>query len=69
MEILDGPAGLFIYRRDTDGDRRWVVVNFHDEPRRLDLGEGLSVEVASDAANAGAPFSGQVGANQALVLA
>jgi alpha-glucosidase len=69
MEILDGPEGLFVYRRDADGDRRWVVVNFRDEPTRLELDGSLSVEVASDSAEAGEPFRGRIGANQALILA
>jgi alpha-glucosidase len=69
MEILDGPDGLLVYRRDADGDRRWVVVNFRDEPTRLELDASLSVEVASDAANEGESFRGRVGPDQALVLA
>jgi hypothetical protein len=68
MEILDGPEGLFVYRREADGDRRWVVVNFRDEPTRLGLDESLSVELASDAADEGGAFRGRVGADQALIL-
>jgi alpha-glucosidase len=68
MEILDGPEGLLVYRRDADGDRRWVLVNFRDEPTRLALDGSLSVEVASDGAEEGEPFRGRVGADQALIL-
>jgi alpha-glucosidase len=69
MKILDGPAGLFVYRRDAGDDRRWVVVNFRDEPTPLELDGSLSVEVASDGAEEGEPFRGRVGADQALILA
>ncbi len=63
----DDPAVL-AWTRSADGDRRAVAVNFTAEERRLDLPGDWSVEVASDGAGEGAPWSGRLGPDQAVVL-
>ncbi len=76
FERLHVADGVLAYRR-TLGDHDWVVViNFTDQPRTVKgavpdqavLFEGLTVVLASDGSGEQAPFSGTVGADQALVL-
>ena len=64
----DEEAYLLAYRRECDDDQRTVLVNFRDQPARFDPGERLEIEVASDGAHEGEPFSGDVRARQALIL-
>jgi alpha-glucosidase len=55
-------------RASTDGDRRAVIVNFTDEPRRVGVDGDWTVEVASDGAGEGGRYEGAVAGDQALVL-
>ncbi|MCZ6463515.1 MAG: alpha-amylase family glycosyl hydrolase [Proteobacteria bacterium] len=66
--LLPAAEGLLAYRRQCDDDQRTVLVNFRDQPARFDPGERLEIEVASDGAHEGEPFSGDVRARQALIL-
>jgi alpha-glucosidase len=63
---LDGP--VLGYVRTGEGDERVVLVSFADEAVPVDIGTGQVVEVASDGAGEGRPFSGVLGGAQAVVL-
>lgn len=70
--LLEGPAGVLAWDRAEGADRRRLVVNFTGVAIALgDLGgtsEGWTVTVATDGIGEGAPFGGQLAADQALVL-
>jgi len=70
LTLLDDVAeGVLAYIREGGDDRRAVVINFTDQA--LDcIHPALTgtVEVASDGVGEGAPFSGVLGPDQALVL-
>jgi alpha-glucosidase len=68
--FLDAPGGVLAYTRVAadGGDRRAVLVNFTDAPCEVPLDEAWVVEVASDGAGEVAPFAGELGPSQALVL-
>jgi alpha-glucosidase len=65
---LPAPEGLLAFRRRHAGDERTVVVSFRDETVAWSLAGAWEVAIASDGAGEGAPYSGQVGPEQALVL-
>ncbi len=70
LEVLDAPEGVLAWSRVHAADRRTVAVNFTGAPRPVPLdGDGWVVEVASDGAGEGRPWSGRLGADQAVVLA
>jgi len=63
----DAPEGvLVIERAAADGDRRTILVNFTDDPRRV-TAEGR-VAVASDGAGEGAAFTGLLAPSGAVVV-
>jgi alpha-glucosidase len=64
LELLDSPDPLLAFRRTHGGDERIVAVSF-GAPAELDL-EG-QVVVAS-AGEAGQPFSGRLGADEAVIV-
>ncbi|MDP8953803.1 MAG: alpha-amylase family glycosyl hydrolase [Actinomycetota bacterium] len=67
--ILDhAPEGVLAWARDTPQDQRVVAVNFTGAARALSPGEGWTVEVSSDGHGEGEPWTGQLGADQAVVL-
>jgi alpha-glucosidase len=66
---LDAPEGVLAYERSHEDDRRIVLVNFLSEPRLVTGAPGLGrVIVASDGIGEGAPFSGTLGPDQAVLL-
>jgi alpha-glucosidase len=56
------------YRRQCDGDERLVCVNFADHEHTFPLADPWRVEIASDGADEGRPFSGRLAAEQAVIL-
>ncbi len=78
LRLLDTPDGVVGYERSLqsggDDDRRVVLVNFVAEP--VDVTEQseqtehgrLVVDLASDGAGEGRPFSGRLGPDQAVIL-
>ncbi len=66
--LLDAPDGVVAWRRELEGDVRWVAVNFTGEERKIFLERVCSVEVASDGAGEGEVFSGSLRPDQALLL-
>jgi alpha-glucosidase len=73
FDLTPLPDGLLGYRR-TSGDERWsIIINFTD--RTIDVGADpgwpwspTGVEVSSDGTGEGEPFTGRVGADQAVVI-
>jgi alpha-glucosidase len=68
FELLPAGEGLVAYRRRSGEDCRFVVINFSDEPARLDREEPLWIQVASDGRAEATPFAGDIGPSQALLL-
>ena len=68
QRLLAAPDGVLAWERTAGDDRRVVVVCFAATAVEVDLGPDLVVEVASDGAGEGAPFSGSLGPDAALVL-
>jgi alpha-glucosidase len=70
LRLLDVPAPLLAYERCEGDDRRVAVVNFGSEA--VDCGLALDgewiVDVASDATGEGAPFSGRLAGDAAVLL-
>ena len=66
--IDDVPEGVLAWRRTRGDDVRLVAVNFGPEDASFDPGAGWVVEVASDGAGEGQPFSGPLPADAAVVL-
>ena len=67
LELLDAPAGLLIWRRSHAGDERTVVLNM--TTAEVEVALAGTVEVASDGRGEGAPFTGTIGPERAVVLA
>ena len=65
--LLDSPPDVVAFERAADGDRRIILVNFASEPRAC-VARGR-VDVASDGAGEGGPYSGTLGSGQAVILA
>jgi alpha-glucosidase len=69
LDLLDTPAGVLGYRRALDTDIATVLVNFTDQPVGVEGLVGLGdVTVASDGAGEGAPFTGTLAPDQAVIL-
>ena len=66
VALLDTPGSTLAWVRRSRDDERIVVLNMNDLPAELDL-EG-TVEVASDRAGEGEPFSGTLAADAAVIL-
>jgi alpha-glucosidase len=70
LELVSAPddPSVLAWTRSSGGDRRAVAVNFTAEDASVDLPGDWSVEVASDGAGEGDPWSGRLGPDQAVVL-
>jgi alpha-glucosidase len=68
LAFVPSDEGLLAYWRQAGDERRLVVINFRDVPARLEPGEPLVVQVASDGLGEATAFSGDIGPDQALVL-
>ena len=68
QHLLEAPDGVLAWTRRNGEDERLVAVNFTDEARTLDAPRSLLVEIASDGAGEGRPFSGELGPSQAVWL-
>ncbi len=68
FEWIDAPEDVLAYRRRHGADQRVVIVSFSASATRLELGERLRIEVASDGARAGAEFDGRIAPEVALLL-
>jgi alpha-glucosidase len=71
IELLDGPDGVLAYCRRATGDAdRIIVVNFSATPVSVptELTGDAIVEVASDGSGEAAPFVGELGPEQAMIL-
>ncbi|MCX7620208.1 MAG: alpha-amylase family glycosyl hydrolase [Acidimicrobiales bacterium] len=71
IELLDGPDVVLAYRRYAPGDNdRFVLINFSQAPTSapVDLTGPAVVEIASDGEGEGAPFTGVLAPEQAVVL-
>src|SRR5690606_33691799 len=67
LELLDAPPGVLAWRRCAGGDERVVVLNMGEEGADVDE-LGGTVEVASDGAGEGEPFTGHLPAETAVIL-
>ena len=66
QEVLESPASVLAWRRSAGGDQRTVLVNMGAEPTTVDVAG--TIEVASDGVGEGAPFSGRLAADTAVVI-
>ncbi len=67
QELLPAPDGVLAWRRvASDADERTVLVNMGSAPVAIEIA-GI-VEVASDGSGEGAPFSGELGRDTAVIL-
>jgi alpha-glucosidase len=66
LELLDTPPGTLAWRRSLDDDVRTVIVNMSAED--VTVAPGGTVEVASDGKGEGAPFTGLLAPDTAVVL-
>jgi alpha-glucosidase len=66
LDLLDAPDGVLAWTRRADGDERTVVVQMGATDVEVDL-RG-TVEVASDGAGEGEPFTGRLGPDRAVLL-
>ncbi|WLG98193.1 alpha-amylase family glycosyl hydrolase [Pseudomonas sp. FP198] len=67
-EELPSHPQVLAYRRHCEGDERLVCINFADSEHTFPLADSWRVEIASDGADEGQPFSGRLAAEQALIL-
>jgi alpha-glucosidase len=74
LELLETPDQVLAVRRVLDGDQRWVVVNFGDEPIAWAPVASVAVEVQVTSGGEGAcnvansAYGGVLGPEEALVL-
>jgi alpha-glucosidase len=68
QQLLEAPEGVLAWRREAGDDVRVAAVNFTDEVRSFDAPADFLVEIASDGRGEGKPFSGNLGASQAVWL-
>jgi len=66
LRLLEGPAGVLAYERTAGSDGRMVLVNFTGE--RVPFAAQGRVEIASDGAGEGGPYTGELASGQAVVL-
>jgi alpha-glucosidase len=66
--LLPSPDGVVAYERRHGDERRVVLVNFTSDDVEVALTEDLTVDIASDGAGEGAPYSGGVPASGAMIL-
>ncbi|MBW3536558.1 MAG: DUF3459 domain-containing protein, partial [Actinobacteria bacterium] len=66
--LLDAPPGVLAYERRHEGDTRRVAANFDEQNLTVLEHEGWTVDVATDRAREQAPWDGQLGATEAVVL-
>jgi len=66
LRLLEGPPGVLAYRRTAGSDGRMVLVNFTGE--RVPFPAPGRVEIASDGAGEGGPYTGELAPGQAVVL-
>lgn len=67
-EELSSHPQVLAWRRYCDDDERLVCINFADNEHTFPLAASWHVEVASDGQGEGRPFSGRLGAEQAVIL-
>src|SRR5437764_3295218 len=65
---LPCPDGILAYNRALDDDERVVIVNFTNERHPVEVPGEWTVEVASDGAGEGEPYSGALAGDQAVIL-
>ena len=68
LQWVQAPDGVLAWLRRSGGEVRLVVASFGATPTRVLTPRAYAVEVSSDGAGEGEPWSGSVGAEQALVL-
>jgi alpha-glucosidase len=68
FRFLPSPDGALVYERTAGDDRRAVVVNFSSEPVVVDLDGGWQLDVSADRHGEGAPFTGTVPGDGAVIL-
>jgi alpha-glucosidase len=68
FQFVPADEGLLAYWRQAGDERCLVVINFRDQPARLEAKEPLVIRVASDGVGETTPFSGDIGPDQALLL-
>jgi alpha-glucosidase len=68
LQWVQAPEGVLAWLRRSGGEVRLVVANFAATPARVLTPRAYAVEVSSDGAGEREPWSGAVGAEQALVL-
>ena len=68
LDPLACPDGVLAWRRTHHDDTRTIAINFRGEPVRVELGDDLEIEVASDGAGEGARFDGSLAPDRALLL-
>jgi alpha-glucosidase len=65
---LDAGEGLLAYERRDHDDRRVIVVNFTSRPRIAAVGDGMSVQLASDRRGEDEVFDGALPPDRAVLL-
>ncbi len=65
---LDTPDGVVGYRRTAGHDQRTILVNFTDQPRRVEVDTTFVVDISSVRRGEGQPFTGQLPRDAAVVL-
>ena len=68
FRFLDSPAEVLAYERSAGDDRRIVLVNFADGHSTVPLDGTWRVVVGAGGSGEGAPYQGEVGALDAVVL-
>ena len=68
LELLDTPAGVLGYRRESSGEQRTIFVNFTQRPQRVASGGAATVGVSTSLHDEGRPFGGNLRPHQAVVL-
>ena len=68
LTLLACPDGVLAWRRTQHDDTRTIAINFRSERVRVELGDDLEIEVASDGAGEGDRFDGNLAPDRALLL-
>ena len=69
QRLLPSVDGVLAWDREAQGERRRLVVSFRDEVLEQPLDGTWTVQIASDGVGEGAPYTGTLAPDQALVLA